>query len=66
MKTNTKWLLIVGGLTILMVTFLIGTKSYFNNKEINLASEKCFERDGNPVVDMDSLALNYSFSCDEN
>lgn len=65
MKLKTKLLLSVIGLALLTTVFLIGSQSYFNNKEVNLASDKCYQKGGQPNVEMAFLTLNYSFSCDE-
>ncbi|SER02630.1 hypothetical protein SAMN05216362_1412 [Piscibacillus halophilus] len=63
MKTRTKVLIAIGTLSFLMVIFLYGTQSYFNYKEINLASDRCYEIGGTPIVEKDFLTSNYSFSC---
>lgn len=63
MKTKTKVLIAVCTLSFLTVVFLIGTQSYFNNKEINFASDRCYEIGGTPKVESEFLALDYSFSC---
>ena len=64
MKTKTKMFILIGILTLVTVFFLIGTQSYFNNKEIKLATDKCYEIGGTAKVKMDLLALSYSFSCE--
>ncbi len=62
MNIKTKQLLLIGVLFFVVVAFLISTQSYFNNKEISSASDKCYES-GIPKVESDLFALNYSFSC---
>ena len=66
MKTKTKMFILIGVLTLVTTLFLVGTQSYFHNKEINYASDKCYEIGGSPKVKSDFLALNYSFSCEVN
>ena len=64
MKFKTKVYLSAAALVVLMSIFLVATKSYFNNKEINVASDQCYEKGGQPNVSMTALTLNYSFSCE--
>ncbi|CEG25616.1 hypothetical protein [Bacillus sp. B-jedd] len=45
--------------------FLTGSQSYFHYKEINFATDKCYEVGGSPVVETSFLALSYSFSCEK-
>ncbi|WP_067729829.1 hypothetical protein [Oceanobacillus damuensis] len=66
MKIRTKIFIAIGVLSFVTVAFLISTQSYFNNKEISLASDRCYEIGGMPKVESDFLNLNYSFSCQEN
>lgn len=64
MKFRTKWVVAtLCAFTVVMVMFLVGTQSYFNNKEIENASEQCYEIGGTPEVESDFLAMNYSFEC---
>ena len=63
MKKNMKLLITLCVLTLLTIVFAIGTQSFFSNKEINLASDKCYEAGGTPTVESSFLAVNYSFSC---
>lgn len=68
-KVRTKWVVLaLCSLTIVMGIFLLGMQSYFNNKEIENASDQCYEIGGTPKVESDFLAMNYSFEChtDEN
>ncbi len=53
-------------LTLVVMAFLIASKSYFNNQEISMFSTSCFEQEGYPVVETTFLTLDYSFSCEEN
>ena len=62
--TIKQCLSVLASLTLVMITFLISTESYFNNQEIKMASNGCFEQGGYPVVETTSLTLNYSFSCE--
>ncbi|SDH24533.1 hypothetical protein SAMN05192534_10321 [Alteribacillus persepolensis] len=63
MTNRIKIIIAISVLSIVTVAFLISTQSYFNNKEIRLASDKCYEIGGLPKVERDSLTLSYSFSC---
>lgn len=56
---------VVIGTLCFVVVFLIGMQSYFHNKEIRFASERCHEVGGTPAIESDFLALSYSFSCEE-
>jgi len=58
-----KKLIVIIGTAAAGALFLTGAQSYFNHKEINYASEKCYEVGGSPVVETSFLALSYSFSC---
>lgn len=62
--TIKQMVLIIGILTPVIIAFLIGTKSYFNSKEIKLAGESCLENEGIVVVEKTFLNLDYSFSCE--
>ena len=42
---------------------LIFAQSYFNNKEISLFTDQCYNAGGSPTVEMTPLNLGYSFSC---
>ena len=55
---------IIVPLVFVVVAFLIVSKSYFNNQEINMASRGCLEQDGIPIVTTTFLTLDYSFSCE--
>lgn len=55
----------IGATALSVALFLIGTQSYFNNKEINNARDKCYEIRGTPQVESDFLKLNYTFTCSE-
>ena len=66
MKNRTKVIILISTLSFVMVAFLISTQSYFNNKEIRLASDRCYEIDGMPEVQGNFLNLDYSFSCQKN
>ncbi|WP_110114940.1 hypothetical protein [Bacillus sp. CGMCC 1.16541] len=65
MTKTTKLSLATAGIAVVMIVFLIGVKSYFNNQELNVATDRCFEKGGQPNVEMTFLTLSYSFSCDE-
>ncbi|GAB1792824.1 MULTISPECIES: hypothetical protein [Priestia] len=65
MKLNTKLLLGVLSILVVGIALLIGTKSYFNNKEVNVASDKCYAKGGTPEVEMTFLTLGYNFSCED-
>ncbi|PIC79415.1 hypothetical protein CSV75_12550 [Sporosarcina sp. P18a] len=66
MKNSTKGIILLSTLSFVMMAILITTQSYFNNKEIRLASEGCYEVDGIPELQGGFLNLNYSFSCQKN
>lgn len=66
MKKKTKGVIAVCTLSFLTIVFLIGIQSYFNKKEINLASDKCYGVGGMPKIESEFLALDYSFSCQLN
>ncbi|WP_453996298.1 hypothetical protein [Bacillus nitroreducens] len=66
MKIRTKVFIAIGTLSLLAVVFLYGMQSYFHNKEIEFASEGCYEIGGTPIVEKDFWALGYSFSCNVN
>lgn len=63
--TPKQRLAIIVPFAFVMIAFLIATQSYFNNKEIRLASNGCFEQGGFPTVEITFLSLGYSFSCDD-
>ncbi|MGR9049530.1 hypothetical protein ACQ4XT_12975 [Halobacillus faecis] len=64
MNDRTKWMVLtLCTLTMIMGIFLVGTQSYFNIKEINNASDQCYEIGGTPEVESDFMAINYSFEC---
>ncbi|SET63946.1 hypothetical protein SAMN05216389_11826 [Oceanobacillus limi] len=66
MKERTKILIASIGMSLFIsVLSLICAQSYFNSKEIRLASDRCYEVGGLPKVSSDYLHLNYSFSCQE-
>ncbi|MGE7119570.1 hypothetical protein ACQKIC_05120 [Peribacillus sp. NPDC046944] len=46
MKFKIKLYLSAAALVVLMSIFLVATKSYFNNQEINEASDQCYEKGG--------------------
>ena len=64
MKFKIKLYLSAAGLVVLMSIFLLATKSCFNNQELNVASDQCYEKGGQPNVSMTALTLDYSFSCE--
>lgn len=47
-----------------ITAFLVFSKSYFNNTEISTLVDGCLEADGEPMVEVTTLHLNYSFSCE--
>lgn len=54
----------VGAVVLLIVAFMVLTTSYFNTKEIKLASEGCYEVGGNVVLEIhNSVTSSYSFEC---
>lgn len=65
MNTKNKVLMTaIIGFSLVMVVFLVGVSVYFNTKEINNASERCYEIGGMPTVETSFLTINYSFSCE--
>lgn len=63
MNSNAKVITLTSMLAIIITAFLLASKSYFNNQEIHLATNLCFESGGNPEVEMGILTLDYSFTC---
>lgn len=63
MKKKTKIFIMLGTLIFVMTVFLIGTQSYFNNKEISFANDGCLEAGGMPELQSSFLNLSYSFIC---
>ncbi|MFC9540702.1 hypothetical protein ACFTQ7_12540 [Lysinibacillus sp. NPDC056959] len=53
----------IGLLLVFGVVFLTGVQSFFNQQEINLASERCLKAGGEPIVERDLLSLNYTIAC---
>jgi len=53
----------IGLLLVFGIVFLTGVQSFFNQKEIDLASERCLKAGGEPIVERDLLSLNYTFAC---
>ncbi|KXH87061.1 hypothetical protein AU377_00325 [Sporosarcina sp. HYO08] len=56
----------ISTLTFIGLSFSVCSLSYFNNQEINLAVERCFATGGMPIIESDTFAINYSFSCETN
>ena len=56
-------ILSIAAVSVLAAVILIGSLSYFNYREINLASDLCYEVGGSPKVESTFLAFHYSFSC---
>ncbi|WP_077214835.1 hypothetical protein [Bacillus dakarensis] len=65
MNKTIKTIITICVLSFLTVLFLVGMQSYFHYKEIDFATDECYEIDGVPKVEKDFLALNYSFSCEK-
>ncbi|RST74300.1 hypothetical protein D4T97_011555 [Siminovitchia acidinfaciens] len=61
---KTKLMVFTGILTILLTISLIGTKSFFNQREINAAKAGCEQTGGQPVLEEGFLTLNYYFQCE--
>lgn len=54
----------VGAVILLVVAFMVLTTSYFNTKEIKLASEGCYEVGGSVFLEIhNSMTSSYSFEC---
>lgn len=62
--TIPQHLSIILSLMAVITAFLVFSKSYFNNTEINTLVDGCLEADGEPTVEVTTLHLNYSFSCE--
>ena len=68
-KILSQRLTILQRLSIILPVFmiigssLIYAQSQFNNKEISVFTDSCFEVGGSPVVEMATLNLDYSFYC---
>ncbi|GIN91595.1 MULTISPECIES: hypothetical protein [Siminovitchia] len=56
---------IIVTLIIVVASFLISSKIYFNSKEISALSEGCLDLDGEIAVEMTFFNLDYSFSCEK-
>ncbi|WP_203363894.1 hypothetical protein [Bacillus sp. REN10] len=63
--TNLQRLSLIMSLALVLVAFLIGSKSYFNTKELHSLSENCHTMNGLPTVEMSFMNLEYSFSCEK-
>ncbi|GKU84127.1 hypothetical protein [Niallia sp. NCCP-28] len=51
-------------LALIISGFLLASKIFFNTKEINSASESCYNNGGgSPIVETTFLTLDYSFYC---
>ena len=47
-------------------SLLVASASYFNNKEIETLTIKCYENNGKPTLEINNeLTNNYSFECNE-
>lgn len=63
-RTVTTKVWSVGAVALLIVAFMVLTTSYFNTKEIKLASEGCYEVGGSIVLEIhNSMTSSYSFEC---
>ena len=59
--TGILWILVVA---IFGVAFLTIASSYFNTTEINLASTRCYEVDGEVILEIhNNFTSAYSFEC---
>ncbi|WP_026908338.1 hypothetical protein [Paucisalibacillus globulus] len=66
MKVKMKIVIALSVVSLVTITFLISAQSYFNNKEISFASDRCYEKGGMPKIESDFFTLKYSFSCQDN
>lgn len=48
---------------LIITTFSLASKVFFNTKEINTASDSCFKNGGNPVAHTSFSTLDYTFIC---
>ncbi|MBD8005457.1 hypothetical protein [Bacillus norwichensis] len=58
-------LLIIVALFIIVESFLISSKIYFNSMEIRALSEGCLDLEGKIAVEKTFFNLDYSFSCEK-
>jgi hypothetical protein len=59
--TGVLWILVSA---LFVVAFLTIESSYFNTKEINLASTRCYEIGGEVILEIhNNLTSEYSFEC---
>ena len=65
MKVKSKMFIasVLGSLGVVTIAFLIASEAYFNSKEVSLATDRCFEDGGSPVVELAVLNLEYTFEC---
>ena len=48
-------------------SILIASASYFNNKEMDLLTSRCYQNDGEPALTINNrLTHHYSFQCNSN
>lgn len=47
----------------IVITFLFVSKSFFNNRELRILTDICFEQNGDPIIETTYFNLNYSFTC---
>ncbi|RRN67894.1 hypothetical protein EI200_21055 [Peribacillus simplex] len=59
--TGVLWILVIA---LFGVAFLTSASSFFNTKEINLASTRCSEIGGEVILEIhNNLTSEYSFEC---
>jgi len=57
------WLLLI---LLLGMSFLINVTHYFNTKEIDVASSRCYEKGGSVILKIyNNLTSEYYFTCKE-
>ncbi|WP_332698198.1 hypothetical protein [Halalkalibacter lacteus] len=55
------WILVI---LLLVASFLIISKGYFNTKEISSLTSQCYENGGEIILEIhDNLTNEYSFEC---
>ncbi|WP_153462047.1 hypothetical protein [Sediminibacillus terrae] len=59
-----KMVYLLAGLALSLGILLLLSTSVMNHLQINNAANQCVEIGGNPIVEKDLLAFNWSFSCD--
>lgn len=63
-RDNSKVIITMFTIPILIVLILIGSQSYLNTKEIEKLENKCEQSGGTSKLDASVLNIGYSFECE--